>query len=194
MYLINENSVYCNKHDLNSINHNIQRRRYSDYNRNYGYYENGTNDAAKISVIVNDSYSLIKTIEFLTYKLFKRVANNNTITDIVNERELSKVPYSGFKLRVHNDMCDSGEISIAIDAESAKNLLANYDKPWWEFGNWNFNYFRDIKQGTSSHDIMSRIYGNYFIIDIIFYDDNNPYPQKIEFEDLSVKLITDETV
>ena len=41
---------------------------------------------------------------------------------------------------------------------------------------------------------MSRIYGNYFVIDIIFYDDENPYPQKIEFENLDVKLITDETV
>lgn len=196
LYLINDDYIYCNAHDFYPSTHNLQRRHYNDSIDNYAHYDNGTTQSPSISIIVNDSYSLIKTIEFLTYKLFKRIDNtfDKGITDIISERELSKVPYSGFKLRIHNDLCDSGEIDVSVNDESVKNLLVNYNKPWWEFGNWNFNYFRDIKQGTSSHDIMSRIYGNYFVIDIIFYDDENPYPQKIEFENLDVKLVTDETV
>ena len=196
LYLINDDYIYCNAHDFYPSSHNVQRRKYNSSIDNYAHYDNGTTQSPSISVIVNDSYSLMKTIEFLTYKLFKRIDStlDKRVTDIIGEREFSKVPYSGFKLRIHNDLCDSGEIDVSVDDESVKNLLANYNKPWWEFGNWNFNYFRDIKQGTSSHDIMSRIYGNYFVIDIIFYDDENPYPQKIEFENLDVKLITDETV
>ena len=205
LYLLYNNGLYCNIHDLNHFldvsegydNFKLQRRRYTYNNENYGHFDNGASISPMISIIVNDSYSLIKTIEFLTYKLFKRIDDNtqeSIISDFHNERELSRVPYSGFKLRIHNDLCDSGEIDVSIDNESVKNLLANYNKPWWEYGNWNFNYFRDTKQGTSSHDIMSRIYGNYFIIDIIFYNNENPYPQKIEFEGLDVKVITDETV
>ena len=195
LYLIKDNFVYVNALDTNRSRHNIQRRDYRNI-KYYVHFDNGTDISPKISIIVNDAYSIIKTIEFLTYKLFKRINDATGIDaiDIANERERSKVPYSGFKIRVHNDMCDTGDLDVSVDDETAKNILMNYKKPWWEFGNWNFNYLRDTKYSDSSHDIMSRIYGNYFIIDIIFYDDNNPYNQKIEFEDLAVQLINDETV
>lgn len=198
LYLIYNNKIYCNIHDLNWSDYKIQRRRFAPAtNNNYGTYENGTNTSPKLSIIVNDSYNIIKTIEFISYKLFKKSnssADSPIISNIVDERELTRIPYSGYQIHIHNDMCDSGLIDVSIDTNSAKNVFNNYKKPWWEFGNWNFNYFRDTKQGVSSHDIMSRLYGNYFIIDFIFYDDNNPYNQKIEFENLDVKLIADETV
>lgn len=198
LYLMYNNKIYCNIHDLNWSDYKVQRRRFaSAINENYGIYENGINTSPKLSIIVNDSYNIIKTIEFISYKLFKKSnssADSPIVSDIIDERELSRVPYSGYQIRIHNDMCDSGLIDVSVDTNSAKNVFNNYKKPWWEFGNWNFNYFRDTKQGVSSHDIMSRLYGNYFIIDFIFYDDNNPYNQKIEFENLDVKLIADETV
>ena len=198
LYLIYNNKIYCNIHDLNWSDYKIQRRRFAPaIDKNYGTYENGTNTSPKLSIIVNDSYNIIKTIEFISYKLFKKSNSINDgpiVSNIVDERELTRIPYSGYQIRIHNDMCDSGLIDVSVDTNSAKNVFNNYKKPWWEFGNWNFNYFRDIKQGVSSHDIMSRLYGNYFIIDFIFYDDNNPYNQKIEFENLDVKLIADETV
>jgi len=198
LYLIYNNKIYCNIHDLNWSDYKIQRRRFAPaINNNYGTYENGINTSPKLSIIVNDSYNIIKTIEFISYKLFKKSnssADSPIVSNVVDERELTRIPYSGYQIRIHNDMCDSGLIDVSVDTNSAKNVFNNYKKPWWEFGNWNFNYFRDTKQGVSSHDIMSRLYGNYFIIDFIFYDDNNPYNQKIEFENLDVKLIADETV
>lgn len=213
LYLQYNNKLYCNKHDLfSTIYNNIQRRAFpttlpesydADMTKLYGYFENGNNKPSSISIIVNDSYQFIKTIEFLTYKLFKRDLTSNSAIipnkiinefDIANEREYSRTPYSGYKLRVHNDMCDTGLIDVHVDIESNKNIIMNYKKPWWEFGNWNFNYLRDTKFSDSLHDIMSRVYGNYFIIDIIFYDEENIYTQKIEFENLDVKLLVDATI
>ena len=201
LYLVYKNKIYCNIYDLEhptivvTTKHKSQRRKYSSSDNQYGYYMgNAASNSPMVSIIVNSSYSLMKTIEFLIYKLFKRINSTDDVLNSTDSREQKKVPYSGYKLRIHNDLCDSDLIDVSIDTESSKNAFNNYKKPWWEFGNWNFNYFRDTKQGTSSHDIMSRIYGNYFIIDIIFYDTNNPYPQKIEFENLDVKLIADATV
>ena len=194
-YLINDNKIYCDAHDLNSINYKLQRRVFTDIDSLYGKYDNGISNSPSISIIVNTDYEVMKTIEFITYKLFKRASSySKEDYNIVNEREVSKVPYSGYKLRIHNDMCDSGLIDVSVDNEYNKNIFNNYKKPWWEFGNWNFNYFRNKKKDKTLHDIMSRIYGNYFVIDIIFYDDNNPYNQKIEFENLTAQIIADQTV
>ena len=157
----------------------------------------------KLSIIVHGPYIPIKTLEYLTYKLFRRGGDNYHYKDdyynnIGTEIDREQVPYSGFELRVFNKEVDTGLIDVAIDAEVDKNTsVMNYKKPWWELDNWNFNYLRDIKQG-SGHDSMARLYGNYFVIqfDLLNVDaeDNDKIKQKLEFEDLDVTLITDKTV
>ena len=61
----------------------------------------------------------------------------------------------------------------------------NYKKPWWELGNWNFNYLRDKKQGDVR--FPSRLYGNYFVIRFILKDDY----RRIEFESLEYQITKD---
>ena len=67
----------------------------------------------------------------------------------------------------------------------------NFTKPWWEFGNWNFNYLRNIKYSENNvADLMSRLYGNYFIIAITFGDST----LRCEFETLNYQSIVNPSV
>ena len=67
----------------------------------------------------------------------------------------------------------------------------NYKLPWWEYGNWNFNYFKDIKNAISIGDIYSRLIGNYFIIKITFTGVDS---RRAEFETLDCKLIQNNSI
>ena len=145
-----------------------------------------------ISIIVNDSYELMKTLEFITWKLYKIVENQTTKP----AREVIREPYSGFKLRVYNDNIDTGNLYINI-LPNTKNLsVMNYKKPWWEYDNWNFNYLRDVKNSTTPiAQLMSRLYGNYFIIELQLNDITvSNYHERIEFETLNCQLISNKTI
>lgn len=155
---------------------------------------------ANIAIVVNDTYELIKTIEHITWKLYKisKVNNENTRYNN-NPREKLITPYSGYKLRIYNDEIDTGLIDIQCDdiivgnkVINRKNTsVMNYKKPWWEYGNWNFNYLRNIKNIINRKaDFMSRLYGNYFIIQIWFGD----ITQRVEFETLNCKLTNNPTI
>ena len=142
----------------------------------------------------------MKTFEYLMYKLFKRggLKQSGYAHYPGDEREPAITPYSGYKLKVYNDMVNTGFVDVSIDSESNKNktpLTSNYKKPWWELGNWNFNYLRDINQG-SGHDIMARLYGNYFVIAIKLNnkDEETTSQNRLELEDIEATIISDETV
>ena len=60
-----------------------------------------------------------------------------------------------------------------------------YKKPWWELGNWNFNYLRNNKDNDLR--FPSRLYGNYFIIRFVVKDDY----RRIEFESLDYQVTKD---
>ena len=93
---------------------------------------------------------------------------------------------------VYNDNIDTGVIDITVDTESKKNTsVMNYQKPWWQYDNWNFNYLRNVKNIEElKAKFMSRLYGNYFIITITFSDS----VRRIEFETLDCKLINNRTI
>lgn len=136
---------------------------------------------SKISIIVNEAYDVIKFIDQISYKLNKIVdSNNNPYKPITN----NKVPFAGYKLRVYNDLTDTGELNITVNEEVSKNIFANFDKPYWYLGNWNYNYFRNNIANSKISDHMSRIIGNYFIIEFIFDGTEN----QIQFETLNYKL------
>ena len=152
---------------------------------------------SSLSIIVNDSYEVIKTLEYLTWKLYKIKPNLNAETEYnFKARENLREPYSGYTIRVYNDKIDTGVIDINCDTinnENRRNTsVMNYKKPWWQFDNWNFNYLRDIKNASPNlrAQFMSRLYGNYFVIELTFNDDSN----RIEFETLDCKLIANRTI
>lgn len=134
-------------------------------------------------------YDTVKYLEYLTYKLYKIDESNEDYIQLPVE-EL-KLPYSGDTLRVFNHNVDTGILDIKIDTEKAKNAFANYKKPYWDLDNWNFSYLRNK---GSQHDgkqiygdIMSRLYGNYFIASFTFSDSK----RRVEFEDLKYNVTKD---
>lgn len=134
-------------------------------------------------------YETIKYLEYITYKLYKINKSNEDYIQLPVEG--LKLPYSGDTLRVFNHNIDTGVLDIKIDTEKAKNPFGNYKKPYWDLDNWNFSYLRnkgsqhDGKQVYG--DIMSRLYGNYFIISFTFGDSE----RRVEFEDLKYNVTKD---
>lgn len=188
MYVINRQKNDVQNEDVikNLIYNKFENIRNLNSKSDYYYSD--------ISIMVNDKYELIKTLEFITWKLYKIKMKDIADTNYNDfPREELKVPYSGYKLQVFNDNIDTGIIDIEVDTENNKNKsVMNYKKPWWQFDNWNLNYFRDIKNAKSQlAKYMSRLYGNYFIIRIWFGDTNG---QRCEFETLDCSLINNPTI
>lgn len=134
-------------------------------------------------------YDTVKYLEYLTYKLYKIDKSNEDYIQLPVEG--LKLPYSGDTLRVFNHNVDTGVIDIKIDTEKAKNAFANYKKPYWDLDNWNFSYLRN--KGSQHNgkqiygDVMSRLYGNYFIASFTFSDSE----RRVEFEDLKYNVTKD---
>ena len=138
-------------------------------------------NAKKLSFIINENYTKIKRLNFIKYKLYKGKNEDEefnasspvegNISHIINYR----TPYSGYKLRVYNDLCDTGELSINVDY---KHPDGDITKPYYDLGNFIFNYLRD-------KETNSQIFGNFFIVEFIFEHDKD---NVIEFESLEYNV------
>lgn len=163
---------YCNFKDM--INSTLVNKRYN----------------SKISIIINNDYDIIKYLEYIIYKLSK--INITSINHEYSPVEEYKVPFSGNKLIVYNNEVNTGELNIEVNEEDNKNIFGSYNKPYWHLGNWNFSYLRNKINSypNISATELSRIYGNYFIIEFIFNNNanENNKNEKIEFESLIYKL------
>ena len=143
---------------------------------------------SKIDIIINDSYNNIKMLEYILYKLYKI---NITETDYeASPVEGMRIPYSGEQIRVYNNEVDTGYLDITINPEPIKGSFRDYKKPYWELGNWNFSYLRNKLSDKLGSNFMSRIYGNYFIISIIFGSTN----ERFEFESLGYNITKDKKI
>ena len=160
----------------------------------YGSFDNVRNSirsattlASKIGIIINEQYDNIKFLEHITYKLNKFV--NPTLIDYTySPVEGMVTPYSADLLKVYNNEVDTGELDILINKEEAKNVFCNYKKPYWELGNWNYNYLRNNIANYDNYGdafTMSRLYGNYFVVEFTFSNSDN---LKIEFEELKYNI------
>ena len=178
----------------------IFTQEYNKYNYNSLELNNITNDyelvhrvavkTMSFKFIINESYNTPKILNCLSYKLYKKVslsngpdnAIDNEYEDYVAKDEFGtiteKIPYSGYKLRVYNDLCDTGELDISTNSKGSKSKYNDVTKPHYDLGNFNFNYLRD-------KNTKSRIYGNYFIVEFIFEADNI---NDIEFESLNYSI------
>lgn len=196
-YLINRKddnvNVYTHIYTINDL-FNYKDPHNSVQNINYNMFENirenrqvNASVNSIIDIICNPSYEHIKYLEYIAYKLYKINIDSNLYSPTPVE-EL-KQPYSGNSLRVFNTEVDTGLLDILIDDESPntrKNRsIMNYRKPWWELGNWNFNYLRDSKQVNAK--FPTRLYGNYFVIRFVLKDDY----RRIEFESLEYQITKD---
>lgn len=132
-----------------------------------------------IDIMVNESYELIKFLEFIKYKV-RKIYIPIYSDNINNPVDLREHPYAGDILRIFNEDNDTDDIDINIDK---LNEFNKYKKPWYELTQYNFNYFRNaIKEHpTVISDKLRRVYGNYFVVRFIF---NNSDNKRIEFESL----------
>jgi len=160
----------------------------------YGRYDNikgtlGQSIVAhsKLSFIINDSYSIVKFLEYITYKLTKYAEYSGT--DFTNlPVEEYKTPYAGYTLAVYNNNVNTGVLNITTDIEANKNMFDVIDKPYWDLGVWNFSYLRnrisELNNGVSD-DNITRLFGNYFIVEFVF---DNEDGRKIDFEELNYNV------
>lgn len=164
---------------------------YCTYANIYGYANavEGHNNMCKLSFIVNEGYDIIKFLEYITYKLYK--IDESVNGDVPSPVKKLDTPYAGQWLRVYNDNVNTNDINITVDNESIdpnehKNIFGNYKKPYWDLGNWNFSYLRNMigNEGDQSAAVMSRLYGNYFIIEFEFLMQD----RRIDFESLNYKI------
>ena len=142
---------------------------------------------SRIGIVVNEQYNDIKFLEHITYKLNKFA--NPTKTDYTNSPVEGMVtPYSADLLKIYNNEVNTGELDILIDKEEAKNVFCDYTKPYWELGNWNYSYLRNNIADRKNYGdafVMSRIFGNYFVVEFTFSNTDN---LKVEFEELKYKI------
>ena len=142
---------------------------------------------SKIGIIINEQYDDIKFLEYITYKLNK-FANPTEIDYTYSPVERMVTPYSADLLKVYNNEVNTGELNILIDKEKAKNAFCDYTKPYWELGNWNYSYLRNNIADRKNYGdafTMSRIFGNYFVVEFTFSNTDN---LKVEFEELKYKI------
>ena len=146
-------------------------------------------NAKKLSFIINENYTKIKRLNSIKYKLYKRIDSSNEKFNAdlpVEGNALSilgaKRPYSGYILRVYNDLCDTGDLSISMDTKAypSDNTL-----PYYNLGNFTFNYLRD-------KDTNSALYGNFFIVEFKFEHKDEQGYDVIEFESLEYNVSYEE--
>lgn len=193
LYIINISKTKIFNFNFGDSNYQNNR---NARNISYNYFDILDTDkyrCSTLSVIVNDSYEIIKTLEYLTWKLYKIEETQDTQP----AREKIRTPYSGVSLRIYNDNVNTDYLDIFVDLNNKNKSVMNYKKPWWQFDNWNLNYFRDLKNAKSQlAKYMSRLYGNYFIIELQLNDAtiSNANYERIEFETLNCRLINNPTI
>lgn len=142
---------------------------------------------SKIGIIINEQYDNIKFLEHISYKLSKLA--NPTKTDYTNSPvEEMITPFSGNILKVYNNEVNTGELNVLINKEQDKNMFCNYMKPYWELGMWNYSYLRNrISERENYGDafVMSRLFGNYFVVEFTFFNEDS---LKIEFEEFKYNI------
>lgn len=143
--------------------------------------------ASRLSIIINSSYETVKHLEFITYKMTKYAdATNVDFTHSPVEAYIE--PFAGDLLTVYNNQINTGTLNVFIPNSGSKNIFAAYDKPYWDLGVWNFSYLRNKVNMESvglSHDHMSRLFGNYFIVE---FEINNLDCRQVDFEELNYSV------
>lgn len=169
------------------------------YNKNKYGRDITNNKNYSVSFIINPYYKEIKYLEHIIFKLRQR--NIRDIIDsfyIIQDKinfpvEKGLLPLQPKSIRVYNDLVDTGIIECkSIDSNNGgmpKNNVENYQTPYWDLGNWNFNFLRDIEHYPNDdyENPESRLFGNYFIISFDFGN----VETLIEFENLDVQLTKD---
>lgn len=100
-------------------------------------------------VFTNPNYNKIKVLDFITYILNKEPADN----------------FELLTLEIYTNCCYSG----IIDISQERKKVTEYNKPYYDFERWNFNWFRNKIDKIENGDIIDRLSGRI-----------HNYPQKVQ--------------
>lgn len=91
-------------------------------------------------VFTSPNYNKIKVLDFITYVLNK---NLDSCFELLT-------------LEIYTNCCYSGIIDISQDRTSIKE----YNKPYYDYGRWNFNWFRNIVKYIQNPPLVNRLTGH----------------------------------
>ena len=191
---------FISTHKFNTYNNIITNLfRFKDINYIIGYDDNNLNNDniyilndnkdnkinGFIDIIFNDKYDVIKYLEYIKYKLTIKDIDFDNSDNILLQNK--KIAYPGNKIRIYSEYCDTGDIDI-IGKDEIIDSFNNIDSklPYWDLGTLNFNNIRNkIKDSDLYTDLndneQSLIFGNYFVVRIIFDTKNRIGIDSIEF-------------
>ena len=143
----------------------------------------GDLNKVNINIIVTDSYNTIKYLNAIKYRFTeeKQVVNSNSPVE-----GMSLIPFSGLTIRAFSNETDTNELNVQIPYTpygTGHNTFMNYTKPYYDRGNWNFNYLFNKKEQSNT-----RIYGNYLMIDFKLKDKNGTNTNNIMIEDVNFNI------
>ena len=137
------------------------------------YFTAGKVSESYVDIIFNTNYEQAKVLNKISYVL-NRVLNKITPYNITEEYLNRR--FSGNELLIYTDETNTGIMNIEVDKDNL-NAIEAYNKPYYDKGKWNFNYFRDDiatgrDQSTGDYSDNRRlVYGKYFVVRFIFAND-----------------------
>ena len=143
----------------------------------------GDLNKVNINIIVTDSYNTIKYLNTIKYRFTEvtQVVNSNSPVE-----EMSLIPFSGLTIRAFSNETDTNELDVQIPYipyGTGHNTFMNYTKPYYDRGNWNFNYLFNKREQSNT-----RIYGNYLMIDFKLKDSNDTNTNNVMIEDVNFNI------
>ena len=143
----------------------------------------GDLNKVNINIIVTDSYNTIKYLNAIKYRFTEetQVVNSNSPVE-----GISLIPFSGLTIRAFSNETDTNELNVQIPYTpygTGHNTFMNYTKPYYDRGNWNFNYLFNKKEQSNT-----RIYGNYLMIDFKLKDRNDTNTNNVMIEDVNFNI------
>ena len=143
----------------------------------------GDLNKVNINIIVTDSYNTIKYLNAIKYRFTEetQVVNFNSPVE-----GMSLIPFSGLTIRAFSNETDTNELNVQIPYTpygTGHNTFMNYTKPYYDRGNWNFNYLFNKREQSNT-----RIYGNYLMIDFKLKDRNDTNTNNVMIEDVNFNI------
>ena len=143
----------------------------------------GDLNKVNINIIVTDSYNTIKYLNAIKYRFTEetQVVNSNSPVE-----GMLLIPFSGLTIRAFSNETDTNELNVQIPYTpygTGHNTFMNYTKPYYDRGNWNFNYLFNKREQSNT-----RIYGNYLMIDFKLKDRNDTNTNNVMIEDVNFNI------
>lgn len=176
------------KNNAYFINNELAKASVDSFNLNkFGSYTN----------IINDSLNVFKTELTEDNKpcsYIDVVFNNNNVDKVLNYisyivNKATDDNYSGLRLLIYTNCCYTDYVDISIP----KRTMKDYKHPYYRFGQWIFNWFRnkvanidtknpiirgngklhpDTKLLTKTNLNDALVVGKYFVVRFVFYSDD----------------------